>query len=506
MSGFAETAIIGVLVGLGGAAITALGAVFLAGAAIAAAGKGAIALGRAVSSARQKAEETRLRKAREEYSAVSGELGRMAQERHDYMARTEERLQKEYDLAVEKREEEMDRAYREIAGAKGDMKKMVEKLPQYFAERSRVAQESTIREIEHFSAEMDADLSRMMVRMEADMRAKQSAAMAALDAADLSLDRRRAGHQQYAVAAKAAVDALMSALERNYDCGKFAPAEYETARETARQIDELLRRGDDASLAAAAQMAGSYEQYAMVLQVRAEQRTACFHHEQAALAAQAAELKEMIRKTHELEDAEKLKDILGDYISEEQGADYWSEGRLGKLWEEGEILAARAEAYTYQNGDNPTVLLSEIQRINNELVQEHARTRAFLLSRVQITAMMVDLVDTLMAEGWELKEEPTYHLNKDGVEDERLAMQLVFEKDGDEMTYILHDEFDPATHQYRQKVLRLMNEAGLADEQARGEIDDMVSERMQQRGHEGFSLGCNQASAGQKKTKESVNF
>ena len=45
MSGFAETAIIGVLVGLGGAAITALGAVFLAGAAIAAAGKGAIALG-----------------------------------------------------------------------------------------------------------------------------------------------------------------------------------------------------------------------------------------------------------------------------------------------------------------------------------------------------------------------------------------------------------------------------------------------------------------------------
>lgn len=501
MSGFGIEVIAGLLIGavaLGGAVI--LGGLMLAGGAIFLAGKGAIAAGKGIYHAHQRAEAERLRKARAELEAVRGETGKLAAERLDLLKKTEEALAAEYLSAVDARERRLDAAQADLEGSKAKLEEVAARLPAFFERRQAEIEQAVEAEVTAFSKSLDKVCSKMMDDISVSMAEKQKSVMDQLDRASTELEARKLKYHDYALSTKLSVDALLAALERSYACGEVVPAELAAARQTAQQIDQLLRAGDEASLRAAAMMAGTYEERVLVLQVLAEQRTASAGHQKAVLQAKSEELKKMTEATADLK-ADCKDGFMEEFFEDGKDAAFWSQGRLPALWAEAEELRKRAEKFSAQMGEEAAAILAaEMDRKNLEIQQEHARTRSFLLSRLYMGRMAGDIVESMEDQGWELAEDPAYQANEEGEPDPRMPVQLRFRRDDDEKTVIIYDEYDEEKHQYVQKVIRMANEAGQPDEEERHAEDAALSEAMNRRGHKGFSLKCDQSTAGMKKT------
>lgn len=502
MSGAGGGLILGAIaIALIGPVIVAAGAAILAGGALYIASKAAIGAGRGIYHIHKINEEKRLMKARAELETVTGELKEVALRRHDALKAAEKSLAEEYEKAVDEREKRLEEAHSRLEKAEGKMDDLILELPQYFEARQKDVEVAIDREIKAFSSNLDEVCTGIMKDATKSMEAKTADALSKLDAAEGTMDAKRSQYLSYAMEQMTSSKSMIEALERGYNCKKYASAELEAAKSALNQLESLMAKTDGASARAAAMSSAMLAERVLTLQVRAEQRTAKDMNLQAMLKARLEELKVITEATHDLKKDDK-KGILDAFVDEEKDADFWSEGRLGKLWEKTARLEEKVKNLQYSEAmdDEAAILAAEIDMQMVALEKEHARVRSFLLSKVALAKTLGDILESEQEAGWELVEEPYYHLNEQKEEDERLPVELVLERDGDRKTIVLYDEYDEKTQQYRQGVRRLMNEAGEANEQKRQEEDELMSERMRKRGHKDFKMSCDKRTVGQKLT------
>ena len=469
------------------------GAVYIAGGAIYLAAKGAFAAGRAIYNAHKNREEKRLKQAKEELSRVQGEIRDMALARHEELAKAETQMRKQYELAVDEREKKMEEAHKKLEGAERKIEEVVMALPKYHEERQKAIREHAEAEVASFSRGMDDVCRKMNEQIETSVEAKKKDALEKLDAVDERLTSRETAYRSYILETRAAALSLMTALESSYDTETYAGVELGVIREELKTLDELLARGDAASLRAAVGVVATLEGRVLSMQVLCERRTAEFAHQKAVLEARGAELQKMVEATHDLK-ADSEPGTVDQFVTDEHDADFWSGGELGRLWREAEEKMEQVRRMTYKDGQNPAVLAAELEAIRQKLEQVHARTRAFMMSKMVLAKMAKDAIASMKESGWKV-----VGLRNQG-DDPRQAIEIVFTRGEDEMTVVLYDQFDEETRQYKQGLLRLCNEKDEVSEQKREEEDKRFSEAMQKRGHKGFQIVCDKKTAGTKQT------
>ena len=458
------------------------GAVYLAGGAIYLAAKGAVAAGKAVYNAHKERGEKRLREAKEELSHVQGEIQKMALARHEELAKAEAQMTKQYELAVDEREKKMEEAHKKLEGADRKMEEVAMELPKYHAERQKAIREHVEAEVASFSRGMDSVCQKMNEQIETAVEEKKKDALKKLDAVDERLTSKETAYRSYILETKAGAESLLTALRSSYDVPLYAGVELGVIEEEIKSLDELLKRGDAASLRAAVGVAATLEGRVLSLQVLCERRTAEFAHQKAVLEARCAEVQKMVEATHDLK--------------EEHDADFWSGGELGRLWKEAEEKMEQIRKMSYKDGQNPAILAAELEAIQQQMEQVHARTRAFMLSKQVLAKMAKDTIASMKENGWKV-----VGLRNKG-DDPRQPIEIVFARGEDEMTVILYDEFDEELQQYKQGLTRLCNEAEEVSEQKREEEDRRFSEAMQRRGHKGLQVTCDKKTVGTKQSAD----
>ena len=507
MSGEGAGIIMGILgIAAFGTVIAAIGAVILAGGAIYLAGRAAIGAGKGIYAAHKAAEERRLAKARAELEAVTGALKETALERHEEMKKAEASLAAAYEHEVERREKMMEEAHSKVVKAERRMEDLVLELPKFYETRERDIRDAIDREISSFTRDLEKACDDIAAQATASMTEKKRESLARLDAAFADIEARKQAHLDYAMDVKLSAESLLKALQKSYEIEKYASAEYAAVQTAAEQLAELMKDPNEAKAKSAANSAAMLAERVQILQVRLEQRTATFNHQKKMLEARLAELKGIAEATHDLK-ADDKEGILDPYVSEECDAAFWSEGRLTKLWDKAKELEEKVKEFQYTTSrvgqeSDAALLAFELDNTRMALEREHARVRALLMSKVFISKIAGDMIESMTEMGWELAEEPFYHKNAAGEEDERMPIELKFERDGDKMSVILYDEYDEKTGQYRQGVRRLSNEAGMADEKKRHEEDAQVTEKMRKRGHKDFTMTCKKSTEGKKMISE----
>ena len=471
------------------------GAVYLAGGAIYLAAKGAVAAGRAVYNAHKAREEKRLKEAKEELSHVQGEIQKMALARHEELAEAEAQMTKQYELAVDEREKKMEEAHKKLEGADRKMEEVAMELPKYHAERQKAIQEHVEAEVASFSRGMDSVCQKMNKQIETSVEEKKKDALKKLDAVDERLTSKETAYRSYILETKAGAESLLAALKSSYDVPLYAGVELGVIEEEIKSLDDLLKRGDAASLRAAVGVAATLEGRVLSLQVLCERRTAEFAHQKAVLEARCAEVQKMVEATHDLK-ADSAEGTVDQFVTEEHDADFWSGGELGRLWKEAEEKMEQIRKMTYKDGQNPAILAKELEAIQQRMEQVHARTRAFMLSKQVLAKMAKDTIASMKENGWKV-----IGLRNKG-DDPRQPIEIVFTRGEDEMTVILYDEFDEELQQYKQGLTRLCNEAEEVSEQKREEEDRRFSEAMQRRGHKGLQVTCDKKTVGTKQSAD----
>ena len=498
MSGTGVGEVLGVLVGaayLGGKLV--IGAAYLAGKSLYLAGKGAIIVGKGVYKLHKANQNRRLRKAQEEFIAVEGELGKIARDRMLKMATMEQKLFQDYEEAVDDREKRLEKSYEALTGTETKLEDVALALPDYYSKKVKAINKEIDSEIGHFSDDMNELCNTMVQDISQHIEQKKQSTKKTLDSIEKRMDERIAGWKSEAQLALDESSSLMNVLRKNYDCKTFAPTELEIAEEQEKKVREYLASDNEAYIRAAAMAAADLEERALILQVRAEQRTAIYEHQKAVLEAKAAELKKVAEATHDI--IGESGSALSEYVTEEQDANYWSEGRLSKLWDEADALAKKVDSYSYQDGQDALILAKDMESLQIAMEQEHARARSFILSRMILSKLALDTIESLKNEGWELVADPEYQITETGEADARMPIILRFERNEDEMEVVLSDEYDETTGQYKQRFTRLSNEKGTVDEHKRQNDDLAFSEAMQRLGNIGFSVSCDESTSGLKK-------
>lgn len=476
------------------------GAAYLAGGAIYLAAKGAIALGKGIYSAHKAAEERRLAKAREELAAVKGGLGDLARARHEALASAEAELSIAYEKAVEARERRLDESRKALDGEKRKLEEIALELPAFYERRASEVKAEVEAEMESFSTGLAAACSRLEAEGKASVEAARASAEKKLDEISASIAERKASRLSYAQDTLESARTLLNVLEGNYalssalGCAcsltKLAPTELAMVQQRLSDLEEALKASDGDR---AARYAGELESRITTLQVRAEQRLASFQHQKAVLSARAAELRKMVEATHDIasDSPEFVRDKL---ITEKENAAFWSEGELARLWKRAQELCDTAEAFSL---DSPMMdmqaaeLAVSLDRLRLQLEQEHAKTRGRLLSRMILLKMVFDVIDSMEEDDWEQVGDAEYQND-----DPRLPVTLRFERDGDQMTIVLYDEYDARSGQYKQGVRRRRHDAEV-DEAVRAADDQKLSAAMQARGHKDFKMSCDGGTVGQ---------
>ncbi|MBQ4227574.1 MAG: hypothetical protein II697_05165, partial [Clostridia bacterium] len=105
--------------------------------------------------------------------------------------------------------------------------------------------------------------------------------------------------------------------------------------------------------------------------------------------------------------------------------------------------------------------------------------------------MVFDVIDSMEEDDWEQVGDAEYQND-----DPRLPVTLRFERDGDQMTIVLYDEYDARSGQYKQGVRRRRHDAEV-DEAVRAADDQKLSAAMQARGHKDFKMSCDGGTVGQ---------
>ncbi len=473
------------------------GAFWLAGKTIEFAARTAYQAGKYVYKKYTDYQKVRLEKAKEELECVKGELKDIALARHTQLVEAEKTLKIEYESAVAERERKMDEVRLKFENADRKMEEIALELPAYFEKREEICKAYADKEITAFNNQLDNVCNKMTAEIGESIEKKKQSVLQQLDSIDTYMRAKTESYMNYVLEAKASAESLLNALKKSYDVNMYAKVELDIITSEKEKVDELLDKGDEASLKAAVGVVSTLESRALSMQVLCEQRTAKFEHGQAVLNAKCCELNKLAEATHSIV-TDELDNMLDGFVTEEHNANFWSEGALGRLWKEVEDKQKAVERISYQDGQNLVLLTAEIDMLMHKLEQEHAKMRSHLLSRVILSRMAKDGIASMREIGWTLKETPSFE-----DDDPRKAIELVFEKEDDELVLILYDVYDEETQQFKQGIKRLRNESGIVNEQVRENEDRCFSDAMQERGYNGLNMTCDQTTAGTKKTLQS---
>lgn len=453
-----------------------------------AAATGAKSAAAAIREAHAASEEKRREEALAELKAMDGMMARSTESMLAAIRTAEETAEKDRIATEAAMDERWAEALAAMEGKAEHADEAMLALHDFHTKQAVKLTESLRTESAALESRLNTAVSELSAKTVKEVSDSTQAAMDAVEKAALTVEERNARYDAYARQALDEAKAMLDWVEKHYDCATYANAQLISARAKIETAKRSLTEGackiaaGNAALAAAAVQ----ELYAL-----AEQRTAAFNRTKAALQAAAAELMDVVEASHTLvEEGDPAE--LAQFVTEEYDADFWSEGRLQKLWDRAASLQACADRIAYGSGysDEADAIAVEMASVRQALLSEYTRTRLHVASRHHVLRYAQTTVESYKENGWTVAAVPSYTLP-----DPRSDLHLVFVRGTTRRDVFIRNMYDPATGMYKQQIIRHVEEAGIPDEKKRRSDSAEIDASMKRRGVNATSQ-CVQSTAG----------
>ena len=444
-----------------------------------AAATGAKSAAAAIREAHAASEEKRREEALAELKAMDGMMARSTESMLAAIRSAEETAEKERIATEAAMDERWAAALAAMEGKAEHADEAMLALHEFHTKQAVELTESLRTKSAALESRLTTAVSELSAKTVKEVSDSTQAAMDAVEEAALTVEERNARYDAYARQALDEAKAMLDWVVKHYDCATYANAQLISAQAKIETAKRSLTEG-------ACKIAAVQELYAL-----AEQRTAAFNRTKAALQAAVAELMDVVEASHTLvEEGDPAE--LAQFVTEEYDADFWSEGRLQKLWDRAASLQARADRIAYGSGysDEADAIAVEMASVRQALLSEYTRTRLHVASRHHVLRYAQTTIESYVENGWVVAEAPSYTLP-----DPRSDLHLVFVRGGTRRDVFIRNMYDPATGMYKQQIIRHVEEAGIPDEKKRRSDSAEIDASMKRRGVNATSQ-CVQSTAG----------
>ena len=436
------------------------------------------------------AEKRRHDEAMKELKEVEGSMARSTESLMKEMREVEKRMEMERRDAMRKLDAEWDASMKEIESKAAHAPEALLALTEFHRKRTAELTGSMAKATKEMELKMDKACREMSMRTEATLAAAGEEMARQIGDAELRAEEREARYASYARKTIAEAEALLSWVKAHYELEKFAFGELIETEGALASAKAALESGAAASASGnAAVLAGAVQH----LQLQAERRTAAFARSKAMVAEAAAELMDQVEASRELVHEGDPEEMLA-LVTEETDADFWSEGRLKKLWARAEAAAKDAEELDVR--DDADLLAIRIGEIQRELMSEYTRTRLMLMSRHEVLELARKVIAAYEENNWVMSRDPEYAGG-----DARRSLRLYFVQDGDERMVTIKSSYNPRTGLYEQQLVRHVEESGMPDESKRRADDEAINKTMTELGvRDAMQVTCKGETVGMRKS------
>lgn len=425
----------------------------------------------AARAAHAEAERIRRDEAERELRAMDTDLARSAGAFMKEMQEAEKRMEAERLETVHKLDAEWDASIREVESKADKAPEALTALHDFHKKRTAELTASMAKATETMELKLKAECNAMCLRTTEKLNTAAAEMTHKIDEASATVEERNARYESYARKTLAEAESMLAWIRAHYDLDKLAAPELIETETLLEGVRSALAGG---SVAAAAGNAGLAAGSVQNLHMQAERRTAAFARGKCRVAEAVAEMMDQVEASRELlhpGDPEELQEL----VTEETDADFWSEGRLKKLWERAQELQAQAEAFDVK--DDAAIMTLHINEVQRALMSEYTRTRMMLLSRHDVLELAKKVIASHEENDWEMSRDPEYAAG-----DARRSLRLYFTKDGDERMVTIKSRYNPHTGLYEQQLVRHVEESGIPDEAKRRADDEAINRSLTEMG------------------------
>lgn len=440
------------------------------------------------------AEERRREDAMEALKAVDGDIARSAESFMKEIRTTETRMEEERRAELRRLDAEWDASMKAIESKAKSAPDALLALTDFHRKRSAELTASMAKASKDMELKLGAVCSDMGARTTATLTAAGEKMARMIGEAEIAAEERTARYTAFARTELKKAEDTLAWIKAYYDVDRFAPGELAAAEAMIAGVKGSLETGAVAAAASDAAMAiGMVQQ----LHVTVELCTSAFARSKARLAEAAAMMMDQAEASRVLlhpGDPEELE----EFVTDETDADFWSEGRLQKLWDRAE--EARREAEDFDPRGDAELLALRIGEIQRELMSEYTRTRLMLMSRHEMLQMAKKIIEAHEENGWKISRDPEY-VNGDA----RRSLRLYFVQEGDERMVTIKSRYNPRTGLYEQQLVRHVEEAGMPDEAKRRADDAAINETLTSLGvHDAMKVTCKGETIGMRQSLSDV--
>lgn len=440
-----------------------------------AAAAGASSAAAAIREAHAAAEEKRREEALAALKAMDGEMARSTESLMAEIRKAEATAEAEHKAAADAMDKRWADALAAMESKADHADEAMLALHEFHTKKAVELTDSMRAESAALESRLTTAVSDLSAKTAAAASASAKAALDAVEKAAATVEECNARYESYARQTLAEAEEMLAWLEKHYDCDTYAKAQLIAARAKVKATAADLADGAFKTAAGSAALAAAEVQ---MLYAYAEQRTSAFNRTKAALQATAAELMAAVEASHTLLD-EGDPEELAEFVTADYDANFWSEGRLQRLWEKAADLQARAESLTYGSGysDEADAIAVELGQTRQALLSEYTRTRLHVVSRHHVIRFAQTTIESYEENGWEMVEAPSYTMD-----DPRSDLHLAFVRGGTRRDVFIHNIYDHATGTYKQQTIRHVEEEGTPDEAQRRSDSAEIDASMQRRG------------------------